>query len=118
MSAPARITDIPPPFTIPKLAERWECSEGLIRKMIDRGELNSFRIGILFRIPAEEVARIECQNLTACSDSGATSPSSIETSAANESEAGSTPKIGRARKPKPVGGGPGATIHHGPWVGS
>ena len=46
-------------FTVPSLASRWDCSEGLIRKMIDRGELRSFRLGILIRVPADEVERIE-----------------------------------------------------------
>lgn len=105
------------PFTVPSLAERWECSEGLIRKMIDRGELQAFRIGILIRIPADEVGRIECQNLTASNDSGEASPSSGETTQTPGVGEGSTPKIGRARKPRHAAFGQPATIHHGPWGG-
>lgn len=84
-------------FTVPSLASRWDCSEGLIRKMIDRGELRSFRLGILIRVPADEVERIECQSHTQSSGSGEASPSSggrMESAGA----APSTPTIGRARR--------------------
>src|SRR3546814_6396637 len=81
------------PFTVPNLAARWECSEGLIRKMIDRGELRSFRLGVLIRIPADEVERIECQN-TQSSDSEDRSPS-CGTRMESDDEAVSMPKIGR-----------------------
>lgn len=103
------------PFTVPALAERWECSEGLIRKMLDRGELHSFRIGVLIRIPADEVERVECQAIPS-NDCEAGSPWS-GTKPESGDEAGSTPKIGRARKPKLAGVGNPATIHRGPWGG-
>lgn len=48
-----------PPLSLRQLADRWDCSEGLVRKMIERGELHSFRIGVLIRIPAVEVDRFE-----------------------------------------------------------
>src|SRR5690349_14005098 len=50
-------------FTVASLAAEWECSEGVVRKLIANGELGCFRLGVLIRIPAEEVARFECQNL-------------------------------------------------------
>src|SRR3546814_20152780 len=84
--------------------------------MIDRGELRSFRLGVLIRIPADEVERIECQN-TQSSDSEDRSPS-CGTRMESDDEAVSMPKIGRARRQRPgEGGGPG-TIHRGPWPGS
>ena len=103
----------PKPYSVPALANRWECSEGLIRKMIQRGELSSFRLGMLIRIPASEVEKIECH--TASNDSGADLPLSIE---ATESASGepSMPRIGRARKPRHADYGKQATIHRGPWV--
>lgn len=104
------------PFTVPNLAKRWECSEGLVRKMIERGELSSFRLGVLIRIPASEVAKVECQNLTASNDSEEGSPSYGEKATSDEGE-GSTPKIGRARKPRHADFGKQATIHPGPWGG-
>lgn len=117
MTAKRRIAPVDQvrPFTVPTLAERWECSEGLIRKMIERGELHSFRIGVLIRIPADEVARIECQNLTASNDCAADTPSSGETMDSADADA-STPKIDRARKPRHAAYGKQATIHRGPWA--
>tara|TARA_B100001057_G_C22480784_1_gene806367 strand:- start:397 stop:756 length:360 start_codon:yes stop_codon:yes gene_type:complete len=113
MTAHSRIEE--KPFTVATLADRWQCSEGAIRNMLDRGELQSFRIGALIRIRADEVERIECQN-TPCSDSGAVSQSSGEKTE-SAAEQPSTPKIGRARKPRPAASGRTATIHHGPWEG-
>jgi len=114
VTAPARISQAEKPFTVPTLADRWECSEGLIRKMIERGELRSFRIGALIRVPADEVERIECQSLTPSSDSAA-DMQSCGTKAESDADDASTPKIGRARKPKPAAYGQQATIHRGPW---
>lgn len=48
-----------PPYSIEQLAERWDCGEGLIRKLVTEGRLPSFRIGTLIRIPAVEVDRFE-----------------------------------------------------------
>lgn len=48
-----------PPFSVRRLADRWSCSEGLIRKMIKNGMVQSFTIGTLIRIPMSEVERIE-----------------------------------------------------------
>ena len=110
------LPDIPRPFTVPGLAARWECSEGLIRKMIERGQLRSFRIGVLIRVPADEVERIECQN-TQSNASEDHMPSSGKTPG-SEGEDGSMPRIGRARKPRPGEFGKPGTIHHGPWAGS
>src|SRR5690606_20002218 len=104
------------PFTVPTLAARWECSEGLIRKMIERGELRSFRIGVLIRIPADEVTRIECQSLTASNDCEAPLPSSGKTEESDGDDA-SMPRIGRARRPRPGEFGKPGTIHLGPWAG-
>lgn len=88
---------ITPPFTVPNLAARWDCSEGLVRKMIDRGELRSFRLGVLIRVPAEEVERVECQSHTPSSDSEVDTPLCISTTESDGGER-STPKIGRARR--------------------
>ncbi len=66
------------PYSVARLAERWECSERLIYKLIERGDLQCFRPGSLIRISAAEVERFECQT-TACSGSGAASQSSTST---------------------------------------
>jgi len=47
------------PYSIPQLADRWGCSDSMIRKLIKQGELTCFRIGVLMRISAAEVQRFE-----------------------------------------------------------
>lgn len=51
--------DTPRPYSVASLAERWTCSQGLIRSMIRRGEIRVLRFGNLIRIPASEVERLE-----------------------------------------------------------
>jgi excisionase family DNA binding protein len=50
------------PYTPERLAERWECSPSLVRKMLETRALQGFKVGgKLWRIPAGEVDRFECQ---------------------------------------------------------
>ena len=49
------------PFSPQTLADRWGCSAEKIRCMCKNGELASFTLGKLIRIPAHEVERYECQ---------------------------------------------------------
>ncbi|WP_143089604.1 helix-turn-helix domain-containing protein [Qipengyuania nanhaisediminis] len=49
------------PYSVPALAARWECSEGIIRGLIRNETLGHFRIGTLVRIRASEVERFECR---------------------------------------------------------
>jgi excisionase family DNA binding protein len=50
-------------FTPATLAQRWLCSERHVRKLIETGELNAFRVGArMFRIKMEDVERFECQS--------------------------------------------------------
>lgn len=101
------------PYSVPQLAMRWGCSQGLIRKMIDDGRLQSFRLGTLIRISATEVEKIECQNLTTDQPTAATPMPSNDSAAVSLSSGGNqTPpqesqsvtaelsnrKIGRARR--------------------
>lgn len=101
------------PYTPVTLAERWGCSQGLVRKMIDRHELSHFRLGTLIRIPASEVERVECQHIPS-NDCEADMPSSGKTAESGEGE-DSTPKIDRARRPRHADYGKVATILHGRW---
>ena len=103
-------------FTVSSLAREWECSESVIRKLVRQGHLRCFRIGTLIRIPADEVQRFECQNI-ASNDSAEDMPSSGESAEPDEDE-DFTPRIGRARRPRPGEFGRPATIHRGPWAGS
>lgn len=105
-------------FTVASLAQEWECSEGVIRKLVREGRLRSFRIGALIRIPADEVARFECQNI-ASNDSAADTRSSIETQGEGDTGSNYTRPTGLALRRK-LGrdGEAGATVHLGPWGGS
>lgn len=68
------------PYTVERLAERWECSGQSIRNMIADGKLACFMVANkLVRIPASEVERIErCGSASSsteepCASSGQTS---------------------------------------------
>jgi hypothetical protein len=103
-------------YTVATLAAEWDCSEGVIRKLVAAGDLRCFRLGTLIRIAAEEARRFECQN-TPSSGLEADSQSSIGTplESATGSDFRRPTVLGRRRK---LGGdGPqGATVHHGPWA--
>lgn len=100
-------------YTVASLAEAWECSEGVIRKLIVSGKLGSFRVGSLIRIPADEVERFECQN-TASNDSAADMRSSISRTG-SDAEPAYTRPTGLALKRKLGRAGASGTILPGPW---
>jgi excisionase family DNA binding protein len=115
-----------PPYSVTKLARRWECSPSMVRKMIDSGRLQVFRLGVLIRISAVEVERFECQQSQNIPSSGSEEalPSSGEdqeakpTPQSSDTGSNSNRKIARARKRRGVPSGKGATIVHGPWAAS
>lgn len=105
-------------FTVASLAREWECSEGVIRKLVASGALGSFRIGTLIRIPADEVERFECRNI-ASNDSAAASPASGEMPRESDTESAYMRPTGLARRRRlGADGQEAATIHRGPWAGS
>lgn len=54
-----------PPYSVPKLADRWKCSKDFVYSLIRNGGLNAFRLGDkLLRVSADEVERYERQNRT------------------------------------------------------
>lgn len=69
----ARHGDVNRPYSPGTLGDRWGCSAEKVRQMCRSGELASFRLGKLIRIPATEVERVECQTIALCGteDSGA-----------------------------------------------
>lgn len=67
------------PYSPETLAERWQCSAEKVRQMCRNGSLAYFRLGKLMRVPAEEVARIECTGLSGIEGNGA-SPTDIHAS--------------------------------------
>ncbi|WP_425537230.1 helix-turn-helix domain-containing protein [Phaeobacter gallaeciensis] len=71
------------PFTPETLGLRWGVSATTIRNMCNQGELNHFRLGRLYRIPAAVVEEKEqCQ--TSASDVSGADTASIGMKAASE----------------------------------
>lgn len=72
------------PYTPETLAERWGVSANAVRKKCATGEIDHFRFGKLYRIPARVVQEIEaCQ--TSASDGSEVGTASIgPTATANE----------------------------------
>jgi len=95
------------PYSPETLAERWDCSPEKIRLMCRHGQLASFRLGKLIRIPAAEVERVECLNTPLpCTEADGLSPSGMEMTAAESRLVRQTVGL---RKPSPASGGPDAT---------
>ena len=66
------------PFSVATLAERWGCSDDVVRRLIAKGALQSFRVGALIRVSAAEVERYECSG-SGSHDTGGSSPLSSTT---------------------------------------
>lgn len=49
-------------FTIAQIAERWQCSDKKVRRMIDRGDLPAHKFGGLWRISAADLSDYERRN--------------------------------------------------------
>lgn len=65
------------PFTPETLANRWGVSATMIRNMCGVGQIEHFRLGKLYRIPAKAVEEYECQK-SASDDCAADSASTGE----------------------------------------
>jgi len=104
---------LPPAFTVQTLADRWSCSQGLVRKLIGQGDLQVFTIGKLIRIPASEVEKIECQNIPYNGSEAASHWSGKKIADAGVAERSMQP-IGRARRPRLGISGRGAINPLGP----
>ena len=95
------------PYSPETLADRWGCSAEKIRLMCRDGELASFRLGKLIRIPAAEVERVECLNTPSPSiEDDGRSPSGMAISAA---ESRLVRQTGGLQRLSPVSGGPDTT---------
>lgn len=114
------------PFSVPQLADRWGCSEGLVRKLIRDEQLQCFRPGALIRISAAEVERYECQKHHQSSPTRSRGSPGDSSSCGGRTAArgrnvvvSSSPhKIGPAPKPKLASAGTPAEIVRGPWDGA
>lgn len=80
------------PFTPKSLAVRWGCSDKHIRNMIERQELEAFRIGRNVRIPAHAVERIEGCGLSNTGATGA-QPGQNKDAPAEQASASKRPKV-------------------------
>jgi len=108
-----------PTFTVASLARRWECSQSAIRGMIEREELQSFRIGALIRIPVVAVEALECQNITQSSDEATDMSSNIQTPRLRpDTESnGYSRLIDKAQRQRLVNFGPGQVTASGRSAG-
>lgn len=73
---------IRPPFSPETLAKRWGVTANAVRKKCASGELEHFRFGKLYRIPARVVEEIEQCQTSASAGSEADTVSSGPTTAA------------------------------------
>lgn len=116
------LPDVPRPFSVPQLAHRWGCSEGLVRKMIREGRLHCFRPGTLIRISAAEVERFECQQQQmmthSASNASEVGSQSCGEKAESDGAASSNRRIARAPRRKPAPSGKQETVLRGPWAGA
>jgi hypothetical protein len=94
------------PYSPQTLGERWGCSPQKIRTMCRSGELASFTLGKLIRIPASEVERIECQSSTASEDTAESSSSNMETLLGDDFAARLARQIEGSQRPVLVSSGP------------
>ena len=66
------------PYSVATLAARWGCHPDVVRRLIRKGDLKSFRVGALIRISRAEVERYECSG-SGSHDTGADLPLSSTT---------------------------------------
>ena len=77
----------PRPFTPDALADRWGVSSETVRQLIKRGDLPGFRVGRMFRIPAQAVEDFEQCQTSASDGSEAASASTGETTQQDDGSA-------------------------------
>lgn len=83
------------PYSVATLAARWGCSPSVVRRLIQKGALQSFRVGVLIRISAAEVERYECNGSGSRGTEGALS--SNITRVTDDTVARSTRELWRQR---------------------
>jgi excisionase family DNA binding protein len=100
------------PYTPESLADRWGCSPEKVRRMYHDGQVAGFRLGKLIRIPASEVARIECQTGTDSESTGDDTASSTTTQSEAAFESRLARMTGGSRNLALVTSGGRETPHH------
>ena len=75
------------PYSVNGLADRWDCSPSMIRKLIKANRLQPFRIGELIRISAAEVERYEkCQCQQTITDTPSSALEEVSPSSGGKTE--------------------------------
>jgi len=97
----AHLTETPRPLSVPQLAARWGCSDGLIYKLIKDGRLQCFRPGSLIRISMVEVERFEGQPAVVEVDRAESHATIADNRELEVQAALSPPHIGRRRRKRP-----------------
>lgn len=93
------------PYSPETLADRWGCSAEKVRLMCRDGEIASFRLGKLIRIPATEVERVECLNIASSNiEENSASPTLTRNEAAFASRLARTTAESPKREPAKFGG--------------
>lgn len=94
------------PYTLPQLADRWQCSRQHLFYLVKRGKIRAFTLGRLYRVSQDEVERIE-----RCDESGSEA-NGLHTGATTDSRVESLSEL-RTRKKRiaslPSGSGPSNT---------
>lgn len=68
------------PYTIERLAERWECSGEHVRRLLINGDLQGFKLGgKVWRITAKAVEAFECRTIDSEDSRESLSPSGMRT---------------------------------------
>jgi excisionase family DNA binding protein len=49
-------------YTIKGAAQQFNCSQSMVKKLIRNGEIRTYKLGTLVRIPREEIERIKNKN--------------------------------------------------------
>jgi hypothetical protein len=88
------------PYTPERLAERWDCTPELVRRLLVSGALKGFRLGgKLWRIPVKEVEIFECQLIIASEGSTEDGlPSGTRTDAAGDGRLQQRARLMRERR--------------------
>lgn len=88
------------PFTPETLANRWGVSPTMVRNMCGSGQLDHFRLGKLYRIPAKAVEDYECQTSALDAlEAGSASTGEMNRESANGISLRHAPERKRRQKP-------------------
>lgn len=71
------IEGLPRVFNLSDVAERWDCSEAHVRKVVETGELRAFRIGKLWRIRGDAIDEFEARAFVQPSTTMQTQPEPV-----------------------------------------